>query len=560
MRVCCWIVLLCGIAAAGCRSDDVPEARRERPNLLLIVADDMGYSDLGSYGSEIRTPHLDELARSGMRATDFYVAPRGSATRAMLLTGIDLHLAGFGRSRIPLSPGIEPPPGYEGRLNPRALTLARRLRDAGYHTYMAGKWELGEGARSDPNARGFEHSFALHDGAASHWSDMRSAVPGRDRAHYTRDGEPVEELPDDYFSSRFFTDTLISDILENHADDEPFFAYLSFQAPHGPLALPKAWRESRGRYDKGFDEIREARLLRMKQLGLVAHEVRPYPGLPTVPRWNDLPGDVQQEQARKMELYAAMVEDLDANVGRLIDFLKEIDEYRDTVVVFLSDNGAEAGDRGPSGMDGRNREWYLEQFDDCEIESWGQPGCFVEYGPGWAQVSTVPFRLFKGTLGEGGVRVPLIISGPVVSRAMLDVARRRGRVSRAQMHVTDIAPTLLELARAPLVHPEHRNALPIQGKSLVPVLEGDFWARNGPHEWVAFELAENRGIRKGYWKLVSMPPPFGLGRWRLYRLDRDPSELYDLSQKRREEVEELSELWRSYAREHGVVIPESASR
>lgn len=549
MKTALWTCLgLLPLAAVGCRGAEVPEPHRDRPNILLIVADDLGYSDLGCYGSEIPTPNLDALAESGMRGTDFYAAPRGAPSRAMLMTGVDNHVAGFGSSRRRLAHNQEGRPGYEGHLSSRVVTVASLLRAGGYHTVMAGKWELGGDPASLPAARGFEKSFALHDGAASHWSDMRSAIPGRDRATYTHDGEPVEALPEDYFSTRFFTDFVKESIAENTGDGRPFFAYLAFQAPHGPLAAPEAWRDrAKGRYDEGYGVIRKRRLLRMKMIGLVKEEVDPYPGIPTVPRWDELDEQIQRRQARKMELYAAMVENLDFHVGRLVDFLKERGEYDDTVIVFLSDNGAEAGDRGPNGMDPRDREWYAERFPLTDVEDWGRPGSFVEYGPAWAQVSTVPFRLFKGTMAEGGIRAPIVWHGPPL--------KPNGGVSRLVLHVTDLPATFLDLAG--VAYPERfagRVLAPLEGRSLLG-LETRWFRAQPPHPWLGFEYSGDRALRRGRWKLVQMPPPFGSGAWRLYRLDRDPSELHDQAAEEPALREQLLGLWEEYARDHGVIVP-----
>jgi arylsulfatase len=547
-----WIALLAALlvllAPLGCRNG-VPELSAERPNFLLIVADDLGYSDLGSYGSEIPTPHLDALAEDGTRAIDFYVSSRGAPTRAMLMTGVDNHVAGFGRPRSPLAPTEAPAPGQQGWLRPNVVTVATLLRDAGYHTYMAGKWEIGGGKANRPAGRGFERSFALHDGSASHWSDMKSARPGRELAFFTRNGENVSELPEDYFSSRYYTDFLGDSIEENIEDGRPFFAYLAFQAPHSPLAAPDDWRDRfAGRYEAGFDAIRDARLMRMKQKKLVREEVVPFPGIPTVPKWDDLDEGMQKSQARRMEIYAAMVANLDHQVGRLLERLRKLDAYEDTVIVFLSDNGTEPGDRGPMGMQEQNREWYAQQFPEHDEESWGGPGSFVEYGPGWAQVGTVPFRLFKGTLAEGGVRSPLIVSGPGV---------KRDQVTRAVLQVTDLTPTLLDMAGVD--HPTEiggRKVAPLWGSSLADHLAGEFWARNGPHTWIGMGFAGDQFVRKERWKLIRMRPPFGSGKWRLFRIDLDPSELYDRSESNAAVRDELEALWALYAKAVGAVEPE----
>jgi arylsulfatase A-like enzyme len=428
------------------------------------------------------------------------------------------------------------------------VTVASLLRESGYHTVMAGTWGLGAEPASLPSARGFESAFVLHDGSASYFSDMRSGIPGRDKALYTHDGKPVTELPEDYYSTEYFTDFVIESIEERHADGRPFFAYLAYQAPHGPFGLPDEWLDrAKGRYDDGYDAIRGARLTQMKMRDLVREEVQPYPGIPTIPSWGDLDEDQQKRQARKMELYAALVENLDHHVGRIVKYLEEKDELRNTTIIFMSDNGAEPANRGPNGMEHRDREWYEKQFPERGKAEWGRPGSFVEYGPGWAQVSTVPFRLFKGTQAEGGIRAPVIASGVGV--------QKRDAVNDGIAHVMDVPATILELAGVD--HPATfagRSVVPMEGTSWF-TLHRTIFDREDPHPWLGMEFAGDRALRKGRWKLVWMAPPFGTGAWRLYRIDRDPSEIEDLVGKKPEKKAELEALWQEYARAHGVVIP-----
>ncbi len=547
------IVMFLALLGA-CAKAPPPPAALERPNILLVVADDLGFSDTGPYGSEIRTPTLDALAQTGLIATNFYVSPRGAPTRAMLLTGVDHHLAGFGGLRGQ-RPGT---PGYEGHLTGRVVTVATLLREAGYHTYMAGKWELGEAPEQRPAAHGFDHSFALLEDVASHWADMKTMREGRERADYSHDGELLEALPADHFSTRSFTDFLIESIDANRDDGAPFFAYLAYQAPHSPLAVPDDWRDrSAGRYAAGFQAIAERRLTALKRRGLVHKDVVPFPGLPTIPAWADLSDESQKQLALRMELYATMVENLDFHLGRLLDHLEAIGERRDTLVIFLSDNGASASNRGPVGTQSEHREWLAQAFPASGFENWGRPGSFVEYGPGWAQVSSVPFRMFKGTFAEGGIRSPLVVSGPGVFQ--------RGEATGALLHVTDLVPTLLEATGAsyPDYH-QGRRLEPLTGRSLLPLFAGSESEVRGDEEWLGFELGGDRAIRRGRWKAIWMKPPLGPGAWRLYRLDQDPAELYDRSKGRPAELRGLVDLWESYARSHDVVVepdePISAAR
>lgn len=524
-----------------------------KPNLLLIVADDMGFSDAGCYGGEIRTPNLDALAARGLRATDFHTAPSCSPTRSMMLTGTDNHIAGIGNMAEWAGPDQKGKPGYEGHLNHRVITVASLLRDSGYHTYMAGKWHLGEKPDAWPATRGFERDLTLLQGAGSHWGDMLGLLPSEPKVAYTRNGEKLESLPEDYYSSKNLTDTIIRNISENRADGKPFFAYLAYQAPHGPLAVPDAWRDKyKGRYDQGYDAIRAERLARQKKLGIVAQDTATFPRLPNIPAWDKLTDEQRKQSARKMELYAAMIEYMDDQIGRLLDFLKQSGQLDNTVIVFLSDNGA-AGEDMTELLDKLSptaRGWFEKTFDN-RIENWGRPGSCVEYGPAWAQVSSVPFRQYKGVEAEGGIRTPLIICGPGVSQ--------RGTVNHSLLHVMDITPTFLESAGVD--HPSAASAGAFaapQGKSMWPLLAGRKPATRGAADWVGWELFGNRAIRQGDWKLLRMlPAAGGTGNWELFNLKNDAAETRDLSAAHPDKCKALISLWDEYVKKNGVIVSDA---
>jgi arylsulfatase len=359
------------------------DSPNRKPNILLIVADDMGYSDLGSFGGEITTPNLDALAARGLRATNFYVAPSCSPTRSMLLTGTDNHVAGIGNMAEWTGPTQRGRPGYEGHLNARVVSVASLLRAGGYHTYMAGKWHLGEKPDQWPAKRGFERGFALLQGAGSHWPDMLGLLPTEPKVTFTRNGGKVKELPPDYYSSKYFTDFIIQSIDENGSDGKPFFAYLGYQAPHGPLAVPAEWRDRyKGRYDKGYDAIRAERLARQKKLGITGKDVVTFPRLPNIPAWDKLTDEQRRLAARKMELYAAMIEYMDDQIGRLIAHLKKTGMYDNTLIVFISDNGAAGEDMAElvTKLAPGAKDWFDKTFDN-RPENRGRPGSCVEYGP-----------------------------------------------------------------------------------------------------------------------------------------------------------------------------------
>lgn len=506
----------------------------------------MGYSDPSSFGGEIRTRHIDSLARSGLRLTSFYVSPACSPTRSMLMSGTDNHLAGLGTMKEALAENQKGKPGYECHLNDRVVTVAERLRDAGYHTYMAGKWHLGEQIERDPIQRGFQRAYTLLQGGASHFGDEWMMY-----ANYTpiyrEDGRRVH-VPWDFFSSEFYTDKLIEHI-DGAGDDRPFFAYLALTAPHDPLHLPDEWLDKcQGRYDAGYDALRERRLKRMKRLGIVPPDTQLSHRLPGTPRWDSLTAEQRRRQARRMELHAGMIENLDHHLGRLFEFLKRKRVYDNTLIVFFSDNGApptEFHDYPDTG-----KEW-VERNSDNRFQNMGRRGSRICIGPAWALAADTPLRYFKGTTAEGGIRVPCIISGPGVTR--------RGEIDSAFTHVMDVAPTLLQLAG--VTHSTEykgRKVLPILGKSMLPFLQGktDTVRDDGQH--VGWELFGRRAVRQGRWKATWLDNPLGPGDWQLFDLAADVSERNDLADTNPEKLRELVLKWQDYADCVGVVLPSAA--
>ncbi|MEE8513329.1 MAG: arylsulfatase [Gammaproteobacteria bacterium] len=542
------IILICWPSASVLA--DTPKGK---PNVLLVVADDMGYADLGGYGGEIRTPHLDALASRGIRATHFYTSPTCSPTRAMLLTGTDNHIAGLGNMAEWLGPKQKGKPGYEGHLNDRVVTVATLLREAGYHTYMAGKWHLGEKPGMWPAARGFERDLSVLDGAGSHWRDMQGLNPARPKLTITRNGKKISELPEGYFSSKDFTDFIINSIEQHRNDDKPFFAYLAYQAPHGPLAVPDDWRDKyKARYDKGYDELRKERLARQQQLGLVREGAVGFPRLPNIPAWDKLTDEHRRQMARKMELYAAMVENMDHHIGRLLNYLKQIGELDNTLIIFFSDNGAAGEDIAElvKALAPQAKDWFAKTFDN-RFENWGRPGSSVDYGPSWAQVSMVPFRQFKGVVAEGGIRAPLIVAGPGV--------KHKGKINHSLLHVMDIVPTVLELSGVKQPSEDSaKKVAPIQGKSMLPLLAGRADSIRKETDWLGWELFGNRAIRQGDWKLLYLlKRAGGTGDWQLFNLREDPAELQDLSKKYPEKRDALLTLWEQYAKTNGVIVSDA---
>ncbi len=315
-----------------------------RPNIVIILGDDMGFADMGAFGSEIKTPNLDSLASDGVRFTNFYTHASCSPTRSMLLSGVDTHLNGLGNMDEWTAPNQWGVDGYEGYLNNRVVTLPQLLKDAGYHTYMVGKWHMGKAPEQIPAARGFERDFSLLDGAGSYW-DMTNFTAAAPQSVFTEDGRYLTRLPKDYYATKTYTDKLIGFIDANRGDGKPFFAYVAPQAPHDPYHLPREWRTRHvGEYDKGWDAVRQERLKRQIELGILPAGTQLSERMWFIPDPIVLAPATRAILGKKMELYAGMVENLDFHVGRLIDHLKKIGEYENTIFIVFGDNGAEGTD------------------------------------------------------------------------------------------------------------------------------------------------------------------------------------------------------------------------
>jgi arylsulfatase len=522
----------------------------KRPNFLVIVADDLGFSDLGAFGGEIETPHLDALALRGLRFTDFHTAPACSPTRAMLLTGTDHHIAGLGTLDEVASRSQRGQPGYEGYLNERVVTVIELLREAGYRTFMSGKWHLGMTLETSPHTRGFERSFALLPGAANHYASSPKAGTGfrRQDTLYTEDGRFVG-LPDDFYTSDGFTAKLIDYLDQRPKDGAPFLAYLPFSAPHWPLQAPDDLiARYRGRYDDGPDALRTRRLARLIELGLCPPGITPHPVVARSKAWDAMSPGERAVSARTMEVYAAMVERIDWNVGRLIAHLEASGDLDDTVVVFLSDNGAEGALIEAVPVFGPQLMAFIAEHYDNRLENIGRPNSYVWYGDRWAQAATAPSRLFKTHTAEGGIRVVAFMTGGAFAR--------QGAISHAFTTAMDITPTLLELAG--VVHPgpswRGRPIEPMRGRSLAPYLRSETEIVHTDEVATGWELFGRCAIRRGDWKALLLPPPDGPGRWQLYNLARDPGETDDLAEAEPGRLAGLIDDWNAYVAETGVLI------
>lgn len=518
-------------------------AENSQPNILLIVADDLGYSDLGSFGGEIHTPNLDDLASLGVRFSNFHVLPTCSPSRTALLSGNDNHVAGMGVMGEFVYPAIANQPGYEGYLNDRVATIPELLRETGYHTYMAGKWHLGKVDSQSPFRRGFEQTFTMMNGGGSHWADMRPLSPTEDMI-YRRNGKKIAALPKDFYSTKNYTDELISFIESNSEDEKPFFAYLSYTAPHDPLHAPAEYiSRYKGQYDKGWNELAVRRLSALQKLGLVPEQVHEMPPNFMTQKWAELSSKDQQIYARDMEVYAAMIDYMDMSIGRLLNFLKSKGLYDNTLIVFFSDNGANGAHATayPGNADGK----YLSSFDN-RLENRGLKNSFIDMGPSWAQASTAPFRLFKSFTTQGGIKSPLIIKMP----SGIEIT---DQWNHSFWHVTDIMPTFLQIAG--VTYPTQLQSKELKqpiGRSMLPALI-DPSKVPAEQYGMGYELFEMKAFIEGEWKILRLPKPFGTGDWQLYNIGQDPGEIDDVSASYPEIKTNLVNEWQEYSERNGVV-------
>ena len=517
--------------------------KNNRPNILLIVADDLGYSDLGCYGGDIKTPNINLLASKGVLFTNFHTAPLCAPTRSMILSGNDNHVAGMGSMFSVKGTTREGKLGYEHHLTDRIVTVAQLLKDAGYQTFMAGKWHLGSGDAYIPYAKGFEKSFALINGAANHFNNNQILVD--DPPQYRSDQQPVL-FPEGKFSTDVYTDKMMQ-FIKNAEKGRPFFAYLTYTAPHWPLQVPDDFIDKyKGKYDIGYDSLRVARFNRQQAIGIVPKNAVLGLRNPSIKPWIQLSASEKKLESKKMELYAAMVDNLDEHIGRLIAFLKDSKQFDNTVIVFMSDNGAAGEDfyNDPGGSGPFLREHYNDSY-----ENMGKPSSFVSYGPQWAQAGAAPFKLFKAYSTEGGVVTPLIVSGK-------DVKRVAG-FQKVFLNVMDLAPTFLELAN--IKYPEKYNnkeISPMLGESFLSFIGGKTNIIHHNNYVYGLEHDGQCLLIKGNWKITNITKPFDESAFALYNLANDIGETKDLSKSNLLKFKEMLQEWEIFKKKVGVILKE----
>ncbi|KAF5595441.1 Arylsulfatase [Fusarium subglutinans] len=541
---------------------------RKQPNFLVIVADDLGYSDLGCFGSEIKTPNLDRLSQTGVRLTNFHTASACSPTRSMLFSGTDNHIAGLGQMTEHMARFMDKyknRPGYEGYLNFRVAALSEILQDAGYHTMMSGKWHLGTTNETSPHARGFDNSYVFLSGCCNHYN-YEPQLDDPAHGFFTPmnagkfwmqddrflDRKNPKDIPEDFYSTTTFSEKLIDYLKDRKDTEQPCFAYLPFTAPHWPLQAPRETIEKyKGIYDDGPAALRKRRLANLVKLGLISEDTEPAPM--TVELWDKMSPTEKAESARKMEVYAAMVDLIDVNVGRVVDYLDSVGELDNTFVLFMSDNGAEGAMLEAVPMMGSvgSVPRIINKYYNNSIDNMGMADSYIWYGPEWACASMAPSRGFKTWITEGGIRCPCLVRYPPFSKA-------GGSHTDSFCTVMDILPTVLDLAGVPLPGSKFRGreVFPVRGSSWVSHLEDQSPAfHDEEKEITGWELFGLRAIREGHWKALYMTAPRGKDKWELYNLKNDPGELHDLADNNPDIMDRLISFWGIYYSETGMFDP-----
>jgi arylsulfatase/uncharacterized sulfatase len=512
-----------------------PAAPARRPNIVMIVVDDAALMDFGAFGGEARTPNIDRLARQGAIFSAYHTSPLCSPSRAMLLTGLDNHRAGVATIEEVLPPSQKGKHGYGLHFEDRVWTIADRLKASGYRTLMSGKWHLGHGPGDLPNSHGFDRSLALDASGADNWA-AKPYMPYYKEAPWFEDGQPAK-MPKRYYSSDLIVDRMIGYLDEKPAGQQPFFAYIAFQAVHIPVQAPKAFSDHyKGQFDAGWTAVRKARAARAKAMGLIPANA-PVADMPAFTRaWDSLPPKEKALYARTMEVYSGMLEAMDADIGKLMARLAERGELDNTLFVVTSDNGPEPTD--PVHAPGMNL-WMAMHGYNWSLKTMGEKGSLTFLSRNWAASLSAPGQLFKFYAAEGGVHVPLVISGPGVLPG--------GRIASPAFAI-DITPTLADFAGAAPAP----SALAMDGKSLKGVLTGAQPWTHPADEPIGLEVSGNSALFRGDYKITRNRPPIGDGKWRLYNLKTDPGETLDLSQTEPALYQSLLADYAAYEKRVGV--------
>lgn len=509
------------------------------PNIVVVLVDDAGLMDFGGYGGEASTPVIDALGDRGVRFANYRTSPLCSPSRAMLLTGLDSHRAGVATIPEVITPAQQGEPGYRLTLASGVETLATKLKQAGYRTYMTGKWHLGDTYEALPVSHGFDRSFALAASGADNF-EQKSYMPYYKTAPWFEDGIPAS-LPADFYSSRFIVEQMIDYLEAESASGQPFFAYLAFQAIHIPIQAPREFIDKyEGTYDGGWDALRRSRWNKARESGLIPSDAPLAPLHEDLDPWTSLSADEQRYYAKSMTVNAAMLEAMDFHFGRFVDYLRRTGEFDNTIFLITSDNGAEFNEPAARPL---MQLWMAFNGYNNNVETLGEPGSITHIGPEWASAASSPGSLFKFFATEGGLRVPLVIAGPGIPS--------RDTFMPARAFVTDLAPTLLDLAQvAPSIKHSGKS---MDGTSLMPLLKGTASQVHPPDAAVGMEVSGNAALFRGDYKLRKVTRPFGDDTWQLFNSIDDPGETVDLANIKPDLFDAMMTEYEQYAKQAGVI-------
>ena len=509
------------------------------PNIVLILVDDAALMDFGCYGGEAQTPNIDRLAKAGTMLMNHHASPMCAPSRAMLMTGYDSHLTGVPNLPVFTPPEIATNPGYKGVLNNKVYTVATRLKRKGYHTYTTGKWHLGHSEETLPNKRGFDRSYILDASGADNYEHRPYLPTQSSKPPWYKDGELID-LPEDFYSSKNLVDEMINFMEETPKDDNPFFAYLAFQAIHIPVQAPKEYTEKYiETYEKGWGAIRQQRYENAKRLGIIPPDAPLGDMLTVLKKWDALSEEDQKFKAKAMAVNAGMLEAMDFHIGRYIQYLESKGEFENTIFIITSDNGPEASSAGAVAS---MQMWMKYQGYNQDYGRLGEKGSFNYIGAEFASAAASPSSFFKFYAGEGGLRVPLIFSGAKIPA---------DKSISAFSIITDVTPTILSLAG--IDKPKEAPAGPMTGKNLLPLINGEVETTYSSDEPIGMEAAGQRALFKGELKVVRNGRPYGDGIWRLYNLKTDPGETIDLKDVQPQKFAELIRDYDDYTNKYGVL-------
>ncbi|TXN34978.1 arylsulfatase [Flagellimonas hymeniacidonis] len=563
------VILLLAFGKKSKHTETPQTLAQSQPNILLLIGDDIGFGDLGAYGSEIKTPNMDLMAERGVRFTNFRASPVCSVTRSMLLTGCNNIEVGLGAFDYSVYPPTRGKPGYESYLTKNAVAISELLNDAGYEVYKSGKWHLGgeeEIGGGTPLEWGFTKEFGILSGGSNHWNDLAMTPDFKDpnglnvkrKEHWTLNGEHYDR-PEGVYSGEIYTNQMIDFIRDGKSKNKPWFAYMAFTTAHFPIQAPPELVDKyyEDYLNLGFEGLKQQRYESLKKHGLISKSANEAPSNPLTHKWEELSEDERKIQARVMATYAAMIEDQDRRTGQIIDYLRESGQLDNTLIIYLTDNGPEGFEAThPKTGNPEMAKWIESQFDQS-FEAIGTANSIHTIGVSWANAATGGLQWWKWFIGEGGVRVPMMIVPP---GGFTEGYERAGEISSATASVKDIPMTIMDYAgiEHPKTEYKGRKIVAPSGVSIKPFLEKKSNQVRTEKDWYAFELFGNCYVVQGDYKAIKVRTGmFGDGEWHLYNIVEDPSETVPLERDQPERLENMKTLYNSYAEANNIMEVDS---